>query len=180
MPVDTLEKFLARCSYMLRQDMDKVTDPEGDVPPSLFHYHEGESVRQMPLPPHAFASRESKDRLIYALSLGMRAITPKYVAFQSTGYAVALDFSTLSSNERQMALEANAWPESVPAAKDHPDRYELLSIVAMDGERYLRVDARIERDGVNPPVYGPWVEGSEASGAMVTPLQDVLREARIG
>lgn len=175
-----LEKFLARCTYMLRRNMAEVSRPDGDIEPSLFHYFEGESVREMALPRAAFANRATKDVMIEILTAATRLMVPDFIAFQATQWAIEVDGSKLSSEERHMAIEANLHPKSIPMPSEHPDRWEIVGVVAMDGDRYLAKQSRIERDGVNPPVYGPWEERYDSvSGAMVTPLQDVLREARI-
>lgn len=174
-----LEKFLARCTYMTRQNMAEVQSPDGDIQPSIFHYHDGESVQEMPLPWEGFNDRDSKDIMIEIVAMASRFIVPRFLAFQATQWAAEMDLSKLTADERQMVFEAYTAPEHMTMPAQHPDRWEIVGITAMDGERYLGKQSKIERDGVNPPVYGPWEHHPSAGGMMVTPLQDVLREARI-
>lgn len=167
----TLDEFVAEVLERLRADMSAIRNPGGDVHPALFHYFEGESIRRMKIPKRWFDDDRSKDAMTRAIAAANTTMRPHLFAFEVTTYMLSLS----PEEVRRPRVDKDGQPTKW--IKDVPGSYETLSVIAFSRAEIRFADARITRDGRNPPVYGEWeiFTPDEMQGAIYEPLQRSMR-----
>jgi hypothetical protein len=79
-----------------------------------------------------------------------------------------------------VVMEDNAHPEAPGVSPGtHPDRKQILLVVAMDADDVQTTIAEVNRSGDGPPTLGEWESDvSDFSGALAEPFRDALKIAR--
>lgn len=186
------DEFIARLKVQMRREHRELRDPEGDVPPRVAFYF-GERIFEKQLEPQWFDSRGTKDFLTEQIVRMVKAApllggmvgwnTPvQYVGLIYGMFRVAVNLDDLTEEERAYA-ERSEIPPGHKAPREHPDREEVLSIVAIDREIVKPFHALIERHKKRPPRLGPWedfITGPQPgwdmpAGLMVDPIREAMR-----
>lgn len=116
--------------------------------------------------PFALDTWGSKDAALRALCEAVRVVNPESVVLIASAWAAVIS---------PLADGTPPDPMDHPRASEHPDRFELLTILGCSSDGEVRtVDARIIRDVFDPPRLAEWKATSNGatSGAFV----DAIRE----
>jgi hypothetical protein len=155
----TLDEFVAEVCERLRADMQSIRHPEGDIHPALFYSFDGESIRRFKIPRSWFETRGSKDVMAHAIEQATTLARPRMIAFESTAWIVHGDVAD--------GIDRDIRPS------EHPDRKEIVHVIALDRAEHIYAAAEIERDGRNPPSFGAFdvIRADHIEGALWEPLQ---------
>lgn len=153
----TLDEFTAEVCERLRADMQSIRNPEGDIHPALFYSFDGESIRRFKIPRDWFANRNTKDVMAHAIEQATTLARPAMIAFESTAWII----------ERPTRDD-----EGIPPS-EHPDRKEIVHVIALDRTEHVYAASEISRDGRNPPSFGDFdiLHPDAIEGALWEPLQ---------
>jgi hypothetical protein len=155
----------------------KITDPEGDIKPTVYLYRpDSQTLHVHEIPTRWFGSRESKDVLVQGLIrtlIELGGVT--LVALQMTAYVTETSLDDLTDEQRD-ALDRLELPAGFVQPSQSPDRREAVLLVVFDAEIREGWFKPITRCAGRPPVYGVWrTEAAMIDGLIVNPIADALR-----
>lgn len=160
-----------------QRERSRLLAPGADLMPEFYMYL-GDQVTIVPMPPEAFSSRETKDRLAsVALPLLIRGARPSMVAVQYDMWEVRFHVTTPEQRrEVEEAYERMEYPDSVGPPSEHRDRIEVIQLHVLDAERHetYRAPYKRRRKGVQ---LGQWEDlGVDALvGLMIDPIKEAMR-----
>jgi hypothetical protein len=164
----SFNEFVGRLQVQMRREHRELRHPEGDVAPRVAFYM-AERVLQIQLEPQWFDSRGTKDfltqqvvKMVKAAPLiggltGMGLTPVEYVGLIYGMFRVMVNVDELTPEQRAHA-ERSEHPPDMPMPREHPDREEILSILAIDREIVKPYSAVIHRHPKRTPRLGPWEE----------------------
>jgi len=165
----TTEEFVGSVEEVARAAGDGFTHPNDDWLPSLHVETRGQFL-SAGFPAEALANEEAKDALCLAIVQTGRLV-------QATQAAVLT--STFSVHGRGEVPSALEWLRDHGTLRDHPDRVEQLHLVvcSKSEEDLLLYNARILRDGEQPPALAPFerAEGATLGGRFPDAVRGAVR-----
>lgn len=171
----TYRAFVERVKSSVRQRARE--SESNDVWPTFYMYGD-ERMIEVPIPPQAFETRASKDRLAgVGLPMLIEELRPAIVAVQYEMFEVAVSVTDPDQQrEFEDAMDRKEYPDSIGYPREHPDRFETIHIHVIDAERHETYRA-IKKKRRKGDRLGPWQDlGVDAmSGLMVDPIKEAMR-----
>ena len=149
---EKLAAFIAETQANIRRMGESFDDPDDDWMSVAFLQGE-QQIYMVGMAGNIFASDASKDMLAMWLKTAMKK-------FNAKRYAVMFNVNGLSNPSEE------DWEEYHRGKRisEFPNSYELLLLIAGDAEQELGYNAKIIRDGVNPPTIEAWEHVPEIEG----------------
>lgn len=149
---EKLAKFIAESQANVRRLGETFEDPDDDWMSIAFLQGE-EEVYMVGMAGNIFANDASKDMLAHWLKVAMNQ-------FNAKRYAVLFNVHGLEQPSDE------DWEEYRKGKRlsEFPNSYEMLLLITGDAEQELGYQAKINRDGVNPPTLDEWEPVPEIEG----------------
>ncbi len=149
-----------------------LTTPEADIEPKVWHYFEGESLRDMPAP--ITAQDDMHMTVLNVLRAANRMIQPDFMAVQFTGYQhYSFDPRDLNPVQRSQ-VRRNRVPDGYVGPSKHPDRQEVVMVHCLRPGEAVMWTIQLERHLDRPPDFGEWGQTEVKGGRMADVMANMM------